>query len=297
VNAAYYTIVNRAAGGGRCAKHAPGTLADLERRGTTLDVVFTESPGHATELARRAAADGARRFLSVGGDGTAAEVVNGLMEAGVSPTCELAMLPFGTGNSFLRDFGVMDVNTAVERVERAQSAPIDVLRLTHEDGTLHFINTMGTGFVARAGELTNERFKFLGVAGYVAAVFVCVVRLRYEHNVLRYAGALDDAETVLTSFSNSKFTGGSMQMAPDASATDGLLDVVRAGKLSRAALTAAFARIFAGTHTDLDEVWTAQVDRVDFVNPTHQAVLVDGDLYHLTPHSVDVLPGALRLIA
>lgn len=297
MSAAYYTIVNRAAGGGRCAKHAPGTLADLERRGTTLDVVFTESPGHATELARRAAADGARRFLSVGGDGTAAEVVNGLMEAGVSPTCELAMLPFGTGNSFLRDFGVMDVNTAVERVERAQSAPIDVLRLTHEDGTLHFINTMGTGFVARAGELTNERFKFLGVAGYVAAVFVCVVRLRYEHNVLRYAGALDDAETVLTSFSNSKFTGGSMQMAPDASATDGLLDVVRAGKLSRAALTAAFARIFAGTHTDLDEVWTAQVDRVDFVNPTHQAVLVDGDLYHLTPHSVDILPGALRLIA
>ena len=293
----YYTIVNRAAGAGRCAKHAPGTLADLQRRGTALDVVFTESPGHATELARRAATSGRRLFLSVGGDGTAAEIVNGLVEAGVSAECELAMLPFGTGNSFLRDFGVTDVATAVEAVERGQSTPIDVLRLTHEEGRLHFINTMGTGFVARAGELTNERFKLLGALGYVAAVFVCVVRLRYEHNTLRYAGSIDDASTVLTSFSNSKFTGGSMQMAPDANPGDGLLDVIRAGTFSRSALMAAFARIFVGTHVDLEQVWTSQVDRVDFVNPTRQAVLVDGDLFHLTPLSLDVLPGALRLIS
>ncbi len=297
VSAAYYTIVNRAAGGGRCARQAPQTLADLQRRGSALEIVFTEAPGHATELARRAATSGRRRFLSVGGDGTAAEVVNGLVEVGVSAECELAMLPFGTGNSFLRDFAITDVGTAADAVERGKSTPIDVLRLTHEEGTLHFINTMGTGFVARAGELTNERFKFLGPVGYVAAVFVCVVRLRYEHNTLRYAGSVDDARTVLTSFSNSKFTGGSMQMAPDASPRDGLLDVIRAGTFSRTALIAAFARIFAGTHVDLDQVWTSQVERVDFVDPTRQAVLVDGDLFHLTPLTVDVLPGALQLIS
>ena len=104
----YYAIINGAAGAGRCAKAAPGCLDELRRRGLELEVTFTESPKHATELARRAAGEGQRRFLSVGGDGTAAEVVNGLVAAGVAGECELAMLPLGTGNSFLRDFEVTD---------------------------------------------------------------------------------------------------------------------------------------------------------------------------------------------
>jgi len=295
--AAYYTIVNRAAAGGRCARLAPDALGALERRAVELDIAFTEEPKHATELARAAAESGRRRFLCVGGDGTAAEVVNGLVDAGISKECEIAILPLGTGNSFLRDFGITDTQSAVDAAARGTSTPIDVLRLTHEEGVVHFINTMGTGFVARAGELTNDHFKFLGPAGYIAAVLVCIAQLQYEENTLRYAGTTDEATTVLTSFSNSQHTGGSMRIAPDAQVADGLLDVVRAGRLGRAALIAAFARIFSGTHTSLDEVWTRQVDRVEFVKPARQAVLIDGDLYHLTPLSIDVLPGALRLIA
>ncbi|MGB5695169.1 MAG: YegS/Rv2252/BmrU family lipid kinase [Polyangiales bacterium] len=297
VSRTFYTIINGAAGAGRCAKLAPPALGTLERRGLRLEVVFTEAPRHATELAKRAALNGHRHFLSVGGDGTAAEVVNGLVRAGLSAACELGMLPLGTGNSFLRDFGIVDVPAAVTAIARGDSAPIDVLRLTHEDGVIHFINTMGTGFVARVGELTNERFKFLGTAGYVAAVLACVVRLQYEQSPLRYGGTTDESKTVLTSFSNSQHTGGSMRMAPDARVSDGLLDVVRAGPLGRIALIAAFPKIFSGTHTGLDEVWTRQVDRVDFIEPSFQAVLIDGDVFHLTPRSIDVLPDALRLVA
>ena len=206
------------------------------------------------------------------------------------------MLPLGTGNSFLRDFGIRNTKQASEAIARGDSRPIDVLRLTHRDGEFHFINTMGTGFVARAGELTNERFKPLGVGGYVAAVLICIARLRYEQNTLRYAGELDEAQTVLTSFSNSQYTGGSMWLAPDADVSDGLLDVIRAGPLSRSELIGAFGRIFKGTHTELDQVWTRQVDRVEFVRPSRQPVLIDGDLFHLTPLSVDVLPANLRLV-
>lgn len=293
----FYAIVNRAAGGGRCAKTAPGALAELQARGVSLEISFTDAPKHATELARLAAENGRRRFLSVGGDGTASEVVNGLFAAGVSGECELAMLPLGTGNSFLRDFGIANPEAACDAIARGQSRPIDVLRLTHEGGVVHFINTMGTGFVARAGELTNERFKSLGVAGYVAAVLVCIARLQYEQNTLKYGNEVDDTRTVLTSFSNSQYTGGSMWMAPDADVSDGLMDVVRAGPLRRGELMAAFVRIFKGTHTQLELVQTRQVDRVEFVKPCRQAILIDGDLFHLTPMAIDVLPRSLRLIA
>ncbi len=298
MSSSYYTIVNRAAGGGRCGKLAPVALEDLERRGVELDeTVFTEAPKDAIELAKRGAAAGHRRFLSVGGVGTAGAVVHGLAEAGVSRECTLAMLPLGTGNSFLRDFGVTSVEQASVAIASDRSRPIDVLRLTHEDGTIHFINTMGTGFVAQVGELANERFKYLGAGAYVAAVFLCMIRLRHEETVLRYDGVVDDRATVLSAFSNSQYTGGSMRLAPDAHVADGLLDVVRASPRGRAALLAAFVRIFSGTHVDLDDVWAHQVDRVDFVDPTRQAVLIDGDLFHLTPLHIDVLPGAIRVVA
>ena len=297
MNAGFYAIVNQAAGGGRAARRAPEALSALERSGVSLEVAFTEAPKHASVLAREAALAGRRRFLSVGGDGTASEVVNGLISAGVAAECELAMLPVGTGNSFLRDFGIADAEAASRAIIRGEGRFVDVLRLEHSDGMIHFINTMGTGFVASAGELTNARFKFLGAAGYVAAVLVCIARLRYERNTLRYGDELDDAETVLTSFSNSQYTGGSMWMAPDADASDGLLDVIRAGRLGRVKLAAAFAKIFKGTHTQLEEVWTRQVGRVEFVRPTRQAVLIDGDLFHLTPIAIDVMPAATRLIA
>ena len=297
MKASLCTIVNGTAGGGRAARQAPRALTALERRGLSLDVVYTNGPKHAIELARRAAREGRRRFLSVGGDGTASEVVNGLIAAGVSRDCQLGMLPLGTGNSFLRDFGIEGADAAADAIVRGQTRPIDVLRLTHADGEIHFINTVGTGFVARAGELTNARFKPLGAAGYVAAVLIRIVGLRYERTALAYDGEVDDAETVLTSFSNSQFTGGKMRMAPDADVSDGLLDVIRAGRLSRRELASAFPKIYQGTHTSLEKVWTRQAGRVDFVNPSHQAILVDGDLFHLTPHSIDVLPGALHLIA
>jgi YegS/Rv2252/BmrU family lipid kinase len=297
MTATYYAIVNGTAGGGRCAKLAPRLIAALERRGIALEVASTARPKDATELAQRAAEDGRRRFLSVGGDGTAAEIVNGLVAAGVSEHCELAMLPLGTGNSFLRDFGITNVEAASDAIARGESIPIDVLRLTHEHGMIHFINTMGTGFVAQAGQLTNERFKRLGAAGYVLAVLLCVIRLRYEENTLRYAGTIDDARTVLTSFSNSQYTGGSMRMAPDALVSDGLLDIVRAGPLGRIELMAAFPRIFSGAHTELEQIWTRQVEHVEFVNPTLQSVLIDGDLFQLAPRSIEVLPRALRLVA
>lgn len=293
----YYTIVNGAAGGGRCGKLAPQALRDLERRGLSLETVFTEAPRHAIELAKQGAAAGHRRFLSVGGDGTAGEIVHALAEAGVSRECKLAMLPLGTGNSFLRDFGITSLEQASDAIAHDESRAVDVLRLTHEDGIIHFINTMGTGFVARVGELTNERFKHLGAAGYIAAVLVCVIQLRYEQNTLRYDGVTDDRATLLSSFSNSQYTGGSMRIAPDALVSDGLFDVIRACPSGRLALLSAFARIFTGKHVELDDVWATQVDRVDFVEPARQAVLIDGDLFHLTPRSIDVLRGAIRVVA
>src|SRR5690606_21073503 len=78
---AYLAVINPAAGGGRCGKRFPAALERLREAGVAVDTAQTSAPGEATELVRAAWAEGRRRFIAVGGDGTGYEVVNGLFPA------------------------------------------------------------------------------------------------------------------------------------------------------------------------------------------------------------------------
>ncbi|MEM1415159.1 MAG: diacylglycerol kinase family protein [Myxococcota bacterium] len=295
-----FAIINGAAGGGRCATLADDALAGLSSAGVRLEVRRTEGPGHATELAREAWREGYRAFLAVGGDGTGYEVVNGLFAEGTpAERPALGLLPLGTGNSFLRDFGIADANAAATRIARALRSggqAVDVVRATHAEGAVHYINILGLGFTAAAGDLTNRRFKRLGDAGYVAAVLACVARL--EHPVDPIAldeGEADRRPAVLLSFNNSKFTAGKMKMAPSADVSDGALDVIRV-ELGRAALLRTFPRIFAGTHVRHPKVEEARARHVRFLEPRRQPVMIDGEIMELALEALEVQPGALEVL-
>lgn len=293
----YVAIVNGAAGGGRCRSRFDAARKRLEAGGVTLDVRFTEGPGHATELVRNASADGEKRFLSVGGDGTGFEVVNGLYPRATNDV-SVAMLPLGTGNSFLRDFGILGEDAAIEAIVRGTPNPVDVVRMTHASGELHYINLLGLGFTASVGKLTNDRFKGLGVLGYVAAVVLQVARL--EHSVepiVIDGGAVDSRAAAMLVFSNSQYTGGAMKMAPKASVADGNLDVIRVGALSRGGLLRQFPKIFSGTHVDGPDVEEARAHTVEFTSPRMQPCMIDGEILELAPKRLEILPRALTVIA
>jgi diacylglycerol kinase family enzyme len=105
VRETFFAIVNPAAGGGRSAKLAGPAIARLRGHGLHVDVIASTGPGHAADLAREAYDQGYRRFIAVGGDGTAHEILNGIFtHAGANARISLGFLPLGTGNSFLRDF-------------------------------------------------------------------------------------------------------------------------------------------------------------------------------------------------
>ncbi len=294
------TILNPAAGGGRCGRRARMALADLRQVGFRLEVHETEGPGHATALARQARERGLDRFLAVGGDGTAFEVLNGLFPrtgADDGPAV-LATLPLGTGNSFLRDFGIDDSESAMRALIRGTTRTCDVARAEHEDGTVHFINLMSLAFSARAGALTNSRFKPLGAFGYILAVLSCVAGLEFPVIPIRLDGGRTDRRPcALLSFSNSRYTGGTMMMAPRADPTDGEIDVIRVGRMGRLRFTATFPQIFKGTHVDSPDVEQARARRIDFVDAERQDVMVDGEILNLALRSIEVLPGALEVVA
>ena len=295
---AFLAVVNPAAGGGRCGRRAPGAVRALRDAGLEVDVVTTTRAGEATEVVRAQWAEGRRRFIAVGGDGTGYEIVNGLFpragEDGETP--ELGFLPLGTGNSFLRDF----TDTGAEHSQRAlidaTSRPCDVCRLTHRDGVLHFINILSIGFVADVNGLRQDRFRAYGELGYVAAVVTRTAGLRARAFPMRVdGGPVERTPAVFYSFNNSKFTGGKMMMAPNADTGDGKIDLIRVGEMGRLRLLSAFPRIFSGTHLTVAGVSEQKVETVEFEETDVIDVMIDGEAIRVAPQRLDVLPGAIRV--
>lgn len=295
----FLAIVNPAAGGGRCGRLAPAALERVREAGIDLDVAYTSRPGEATTLARSAYAQGTRNFLAVGGDGTSYEIINGLFpEAATGGRVALGFLPLGTGNSFLRDFTTRGVEYTIEALKEGRRRACDVIRLRHSEGELYFTNLLSLGFPADVGELTNRRFKRWGELGYILGVFTRLAGIRHAAFPHRLEGSSewDRRSCLFLTFSNSKFTGGKMMIAPKADATDGFIEYVRWSPVGRLRLIGLFPRLFTGTHIDHPLASRAAIRRVELDLDEPVNAMVDGEILRLRCQSIEILPSALDVV-
>jgi diacylglycerol kinase (ATP) len=295
----FLAIVNPAAGGGRCGRLAPAALERVRAAGIDVDVAHTSRPGEATALARSAYAQGTRNFLAVGGDGTSYEIINGLFpEAATGGRVALGFLPLGTGNSFLRDFTSRGVEHTIEALKEGRRRACDVIRVRHSEGELYFSNLLSLGFPADVGELTNRRFKRWGELGYILGVFTRLAGISHAAFPHRLEGSKewDRRSCLFLTFSNSKFTGGKMMIAPKADATDGFIEYVRWSPVGRWKLIGLFPRLFTGTHIDHPLASRAAIKRVDFDLPEPVNAMVDGEILRLQCQSIEILPAALDVV-
>ena len=300
----FLAVVNPAAGGGRCGKLASAALDRVRAAGVDLDVAHTARAGDATEIARRAYASGVRNFLAVGGDGTSFEIINGLFpQAAANPSARdakpaLAFLPLGTGNSFLKDFTRRGFEHTLEALRTNSRRACDVIRLVHAGGEIYFMNLLSFGFPAEVGELTNRRFKRWGELGYILGVFTKLASLQhaaFPHR-LDAAADFDRRPALFLSFSNSKFTGGNMMIAPNAEPTDGKIEYVRWSPVSRAQLVRLFPRLFAGTHIKHPLASRAAVEKIELDLDGPVNAMIDGEIMRLHAKSLEILPGVLDVI-
>jgi YegS/Rv2252/BmrU family lipid kinase len=297
----FVTIVNPAAGHGRCGKLARDTLERVRARGIPLEVFETARPGDATRLAEHAYRSGKLRFLAVGGDGTAFEIVNGLAPAlernGSAPHIQLGFLPLGTGNSFLRDFGAGDLEQALDALVADRRRTCDVMRLVHTEGVTHSLNLLSFGFVADICSITNSHFKALGAGGYGLGVLTALANLRTRPLRMRVdRGDVWEQDVVFVSVCNSRYTGGRMLMAPYADTADGELDIVVCGAMDRRTLLATFPKIFSGRHVHHHAITSARARSIELFEAAAIDVMIDGEVFRRQPTRIEVLPRALDVL-
>ena len=300
MSAQYLAIVNPAAGGGRCGKLVEPALDRLRAAGIGVDVIRADYPGHATQIARQAYARGQRHFIAVGGDGTSYEIVNGLFpdaESRERPT--LGFLPLGTGNSFLRDFSHQGLEYAIQTLTAEKTQPCDVIRLTHKQGVLYYINLLSVGFAADVAATRKRRFKSMGELGYLLAVFSRLITLNRRAFPLRTDGQpeLDRRPCLFLSFNNSKFTGGKMMIAPQADISDGLIEYVRWGPIGRLGLIRNLHTLYDGSHLRHPLASRQSVHQVEFEIEGPTDVMIDGEVLTLHCEKLDVLPSGLNVLA
>lgn len=296
MNEKFLAIVNPAAGGGRSAKLAGAELARLKEKGLRVDVIASQGPGHVAELAGEAYAQGYRRFLAVGGDGTAHEIINGVFTHQKSTQrIELGFLPLGTGNSFLRDFYEHGAEDPLGALEAGRKRRVDLLRLTHARGTIYSFNLLSMGFTADVGAITNRMFKGFGNLGYLLGVFVKVAQLNRRGFKMRVdeESEWDERPCLFLAFNNSKYTGGTMLIAPQADPTDGYIEYVRWGPIGRLGLLKMLPRLYDGTHIEHRLASRRAVKRVEFMLDGPVDVMIDGEIVTVNCKTLEILPGVL----
>lgn len=294
-------IVNPAAGHGRGRK----TFERLEPRIRAalpgVEIRQSEYPGHAVELGRRAAAQRFDRLILLGGDGTPFEVVNGLLEGGQpDPAPEIGLIPAGTGNSFVRDFGLRSADEALDRILAGRARRVDLIEFTYESGCgplrRRALNLLGVGLISDILELTNRRLKFLGAAGYSLAVLLRLARGMSNRIDLVIEGRERTVRDSALVVSNSKYTGGTMKIAPSADVGDGRADLVLFNGVNRREVVAIFRAVFSGRHAEHPRVEIIQGAGMTVAGTPPLRVMADGELLGWTPLQLRVLPGALNLL-
>jgi len=299
VNENFLAVVNPAAGGGRCVRLVDAALETLRAGGLHLDVERTTAIGDATRIARDAYAGGYRKFLAIGGDGTSYEIVNGIFPQALgqdAPT--LGFLPLGTGNSFLRDFTDRGMDGAMQALLAHRTQPCDVLRMTHREGIIYYINLLSVGFAADVNMTRSKTFSGWGELGYFLSIFWRLARLDRRPFPLQVEGMpeIDRRRCLFLSFNNSKFTGGTMMIAPDAKVDDGLIEFVRWGPIGRLGLIRNLSTLYDGTHVKHPLAERRAVQKIQFQLDSPVDVMVDGEALTLHLEKLDVLPSTLRVV-
>lgn len=289
-------IYNPWAGHGKAGRLQARVEAAFHTAGITADVRRTAHPGHGTALVREADLAGYDGIIAAGGDGTLFEVINGLFAHAGRPDLPLGVLPVGTGNAFARELELQpnQWEAALRIIQQGHTRRVDVGQYTTPDGVGHFLNILGFGFVSAANR-TSRRFKALGNPAYTLAVLVEMLRLKHTPLTLRIDGQRLDHDNVFVEISNTRYTGTTFLMAPQAEVDDGLLDVTLVGPLTRRRLLRLFPTIYDGSHVDAPEVTTYRARQIDIIASESDTFSPDGELLEAPLLSVACLPRAVSV--
>ncbi len=288
-----FVIVNLLAGRGRCRHLWPAIEHALKSSRLAFCHVFTEAPGAAIEIARRAA----KNFsvvVAVGGDGTIHEVATGLMGS----SAKLGIIPAGTGNDFVKMLGIppKDPLRAVEILQEGQTQRVDIGRV----GERYFVNGLGVGLDGAIARRVFRSWRWPLLARWIYLYAAIYEALYYRSSELeirtpswRHSGRL-----LMVGASNGRYHGGDFQLVPHAEIDDGFFDVYMISDMAPLRRIREIPKARRGEHITLPEVQIKRADRVEIISEDSLLGHLDGEPTEFPAGKIQIelLPKALEVI-
>ncbi len=303
--------VNPKAGGGRYRRHVPRLAMELMRRGCQPVVYISSSPEDLREYVRTVVRDhnvaalpdshpsesACEAIVIVGGDGTWHQAIGELALSQV-PAC---LVTTGTGDDNARSLGFPrnDPEAVARMVANGHTRMVDLGRVHTPDGGLRwFSGVLSAGFDSSVNERANAIGYLSGTARYLAALIGELKTFKASrYSVTMDSGCINQDAMVVT-VGNGGFYGGGMHVCPKADPSDGLLDIVIVGKVSKARLIRSFFSVYRGSHdrfpfVDMHRSRHVSISATTVNSPT---VFADGEYVSPLPVTIEIVPSALTLL-
>lgn len=299
-------VVNPESRAGATRKRWPGIRETAERRLGSIESYLTTAPGDATGITRRCLAGGATLIICVGGDGTLNEVVNGFMqeEEPVRQRALLGYVPVGTGCDFARSVSIpRDPEGALDVITRGKTRLIDLGLLTYTDGrgermARYFDNAVSFGMGGAVVSRVRDYARFCGpfTAYFFSLLSSIFLEGRKQVRLKVDGGAEAFSRVWHVVAANGRFQGHALQVAPDASVDDGLLDVLVFGDIGLIDVFRHLPKLYTGKTDAIKKVTRTRGRKINASSEESVLVEADGELIGRLPVEIEVIPGALWMI-
>ena len=299
-------IVNPVAGSRSVGREWSRISRQLQKAGLLFDYEFTKHTGHAMEIARRSADDGYHCLIAVGGDGTVNEVANGILSSTRSGNTILGIVGAGTTHAFTLSLGIGKDNANTFSLLTGQERTlIDVGVVQYwSQGQFKkrfFVNEASVGFSAEivdAWKYVPTHFGHsLNLALRTVTGYKSLVTHRNQRLSLRVGNEVESICCCAVVVANGRYIADGMQLAPQASLNDGLLDVVIIGDLTKTELLKIRPTLYNGSHIKHTKIKEKKTATITIESDEQFLVEADGDILGKGPASFWVIPSALTVMA
>lgn len=304
INKAYF-IVNPHAAHGKVGKQWPRIIHYLRTEGIAVNADVTKSRWHAYHLAREAAKSGAQLIVSVGGEGTFNEIINGILSCTTQTKLlpEVAMMPIGTGMDLARILKIpKDYKRAFDVVRTGRTTLMDVGKVVFRTGKRawhrYFANAFDVGLGGMVVRISNNTPKNLG--GFLTFLLSSLVSLvifkRLQLKIWIDKKHTDNGLMTILGALNGQYFGGGMHAAPMASPDDGVLEFIYVKDTNIFKfIVHVLAKVYTGTHLKYKNVYHCRGTELRVECNKICLMDVDGEEERAREVTVSVVPKAIKL--
>jgi YegS/Rv2252/BmrU family lipid kinase len=301
----WLVIVNPNAGNNKGRKDWEKISSLLIKQGLSFKEKFTERKGHAINLTIEGINEGFRKIITVGGDGTLNEVVNGVFRNSIcsSTDISLALIPVGTGNDWGRMFGIpLDYSKAIKIIGENKLMSHDVGIISYFEGSekkeRYFVNIAGLGFESVVVRRTNYQ-KDRGRSGKLIYLYNLLMSLLSYRNTsadVIIDGQKIKANVFSINVGNGRYCGGGMRQTPDALPNDGLLDVTIINGMGKIEIIRNLKILYDGSILSHPKIDGYRCKNVKVSSDSILFTEADGESLGHTPAEFSIIPSGINIV-